>query len=339
MKNPAVTFTAPGKVEIEDRGSLTPDAGGVVVENTLSMISTGTELTMLLAECPEDSVWGSITKFPETPGYCSVGRVVALGAGVDESWLGARVSSYAWAAHARYLKVPEKGLRRVHRDIADEEAVFCTIAEIVLNGIRRASPQLGESAVVFGMGLLGQLTARLLRLCGCRPVFAVDTAHARLGLLPDDVGLHKVDPANEDAADFVRRHNNGRLADLVFEVTGVASLIPQEFDVLREQGRFVVLSSPRGKTSFDFHDLCNRTSVTIIGAHAASTPAAETPATPWSRRRNAELFFDLVADGELDVRPLISHHESGLEAPRLYEVLIADRGKAMGVLLDWQQNG
>jgi threonine dehydrogenase-like Zn-dependent dehydrogenase len=323
-------------VAIEDRGPLEPGLGEVTIENAVSLISTGTELTLLEAKTPPDSVWTRLTSFPCTPGYCSVGRVVAVGEGVDGGWLGARVSSRAWAGHARLMRAKEGELRRIHREIPDEQAAFCSIAEIVMNGVRRAAPQIGEAAVVFGLGLLGQLAARFLRLAGCRPVVAADVEESRLRVLPDDPALLRLNPRREDPVAFVRRHSRGRLADLAFEVTGAESLIPDEFAVLREQGRFVVLSSPRGKTAFDFHDLCNRTSVTIIGAHVFSTPERETPATPWTARRNAELFVDLVADGELDMRPLISHRESGLHAPALYRQLIADRGQAMGVLLDWR---
>lgn len=65
--------------------------------------------------------------------------------------------------------------------------MFFTIAEIVMNGVRAARVQWGECAVVFGLGLLGQFATRFLRLSGAFPVFAVDLADHRLGLLPDDL--------------------------------------------------------------------------------------------------------------------------------------------------------
>jgi threonine dehydrogenase-like Zn-dependent dehydrogenase len=133
----------------------------------------------------------------------------------------------------------------------------------------------------------------------------------------------------------IEKLTRGRLAEVVFEVTGLPNLIPKQFETLHRQGRYVVLSSPRGKTSFDFHDLCNAPSYTIIGAHNMSHPPLATPDYPWTMHRHAELFFDLVAEGKLAIDPLISHRERYTEAPRLYDMLLRDRSAAMGVVLDW----
>ena len=98
----------------------------------------------------------------------------------------------------------------------------------------------------------------------------------------------------------------------------------------------VILSSPRGAgTLFNFHDLCNRPSHTIIGAHISSHPPAETLATRWTQRRHAELFFDLIATGELHLDALVSHRVCYREAPVIYGALLEDRAQAMGVMLDW----
>lgn len=126
------------------------------------------------------------------------------------------------------------------------------------------------------------------------------------------------------------------MTDVVFEVTGNQDLFTKEFAPLKTQGRFIVLSSPRAPTMFDFHDFCNARSYTIIGVHNSSHPLVETPYNQWTKSRHNELFFDLVADGEVDVNKLISHHESFLKAPELYSMLLKDRSKAMGVILEWK---
>jgi threonine dehydrogenase-like Zn-dependent dehydrogenase len=125
------------------------------------------------------------------------------------------------------------------------------------------------------------------------------------------------------------------MADVVFEVTGNAEAIPEEARLLRRLGRLVIVSSPRGPSLFDFHDLCNSPSLTIIGAHNSSHPAYETLNNPWTNHRHAELFFDLVADGRLDVGRLISHRVPYTEAPGVYEQLLEDRSRMMGVLFEW----
>jgi len=88
---------------------------------------------------------------------------------------------------------------------------------------------------------------------------------------------------------------------------------------------------------FDFHDLCNSPSHTIIGAHAYSQPKIETPENPWTMRRNAELLHALLRDGELDFSPLISHRFPCTAAPDAYSLLLNDRSKAMAIVLDWDE--
>ena len=250
-----------------------------------------------------------------------------------QTWIGKKVGTYG--GHTRYTLSDPQTVRPIHREISDEHAAFFTIAEIVMNGVRRAKVTWGEAVVVYGLGLLGQLTVQFCRMAGAWPIFAVDVADSRLARLPKDSAIVPVNAVSEDVKSVVEKHTRGRLAEVVFEVTGLPDLIPKQFETLHRQGRYVVLSSPRGKTSFDFHDLCNAPSYTIIGAHNMSHPPLATPDYPWTMHRHAELFFDLVAEGELDIDPLISHRERYTEAPRLYDMLLRDRSAAMGVVLDW----
>ncbi|MGQ9632224.1 MAG: zinc-binding dehydrogenase [bacterium] len=331
--NPTVVFTKPGEVVIEDRQKPSPKAGELLIETRRTLISTGTELTILSGEFPPDSAWARYGRFPFAPGYSNIGEVIDVGPDVDRSWIGRKAATYG--GHALYVTANARSARSIHREISDESAAFFTIAEIVMNGVRRANVRWGEAIVVYGLGLLGQLAVRFCRLCGARPVFAVDVADSRLRWLPKDMAVVPVNAKRDDVASVVERFTRGRMADVVFEVTGDPQLIPEEFKALKRQGRFIVLSSPRGRTLFDFHDLCNSPSFTIIGTHNMSHPPYETPDNPWTNLRHAELFFDLVADGELDVKSLISHRAPYTEACQIYRMLLSDRSQAMGVVLEW----
>ena len=331
--NPTVVFPKPRDVVIEDRPRPSLQDGELLIETRCTLISTGTETTILSGEFPPDSAWSRYGRFPFVPGYDNVGEVVAVALDVSGDWIGQSVATHA--PHALYVTVDAQSALPVHRDIPEEHAAFLSIAQIVMNGVRRAGVQWGESVVVHGLGLLGQFAVRFCRLCGARPVVAVDISDSRLGRLPSDAAIIPVNAESEDVVAAVKKATRQRMSDVAFEVTGNPKLIPEEFNVLRRQGRFIVLSSPRGPTLFDFHDLCNSPSFTIIGAHGSSAPPHETPANPWTRHRLGELFFDLVADGELAIEPLISHREPYTQAPRLYHMLLEDRSRAMGVLLKW----
>jgi len=120
------------------------------------------------------------------------------------------------------------------------------------------------------------------------------------------------------------------------KVTGAAELIPQELETLREQGRFVILSSPRGKTAFDFHDLCNYPSFEIIGAHNRSHAPLVTLKDPWTLHRDAELYFDLAASGAINMEKLISLRASYTDAQKVYAMLLKDVSNIMGVVFEWE---
>lgn len=333
--NPTIVFRAPKVVEMEDRPRPVPGEEEVLIRTRCTLISTGTELSILNAEYPPDSYWASYGQLPFDPGYDNIGDVIEVGPGVDGSLIGRRVGSYG--NHARYVVWKADDLRIINRDIPDEEAVFFTLGEICMNAVRRPDVRWGEAVVVYGLGMLGQFTVQFCRLCGAKPVFAVDTAEQRLGFLPKDGSVIPINPTKQDVVSIVEDATRGRMADVVFEVTGNENVLLSEFAPLRKQGRFVVLGCPRGKVPFDFHDLCNMPSYTIMGVHNMSHPQCATLDNPWTNLRHAEFFFDLVADGEVSVEPLITHRAHYTEALGFYDMLMKDRAQAMGVVLDWRE--
>ena len=332
-RNEAITFPERGVVRVEPCATPAPAAGEVLIATRATLVSTGTELTALMAAYPPDSTWAKMFPFPVRPGYDNVGEVVALGADVAPEWLGRRVATLQ--PHARYVVAAADACRHVPSDVSDEQAAFFTIAEIVMNGVRRSRLTWGETAVVYGAGLLGQLSAQVCLQAGAGTVVVVDVAASRLALLPDDPRLHAVDPRETDVAGVVRALTRGRMAEVVFEVTADPALVVQQVGVLREQGRLVVLSSPRGPVTIDLHDHCVAPSISIIGAHNMSHPTAATLADPWVPERHCELFFDLVRHGVLDVDRLISERVPYRDAPALYEQLQRDRSGVMGAVLRW----
>ena len=332
-ENPTVVFTSPRQVEVEDRPVPKPGPGEVLIRTRCSLVSIGTELSVLDGESPSGEAWKSLRKYPYVPGYDNVGVVVDVGEGVDPGWMSKRISS--WGGHTAYATVGTDRCWTVPDTVGDEDAAFLSLAHVALNGMRRSGLVFGEAAVVYGLGIIGQITAQLCRFAGARPVVGVDLSPWRVGFLPKKTGILGVAGADADVKKAVETATAGRMADVVFEVTGNPGVIPTEFEALHPQGRIVILSSPRDATLFDFHDLCNAMSTTIIGAHNFSHPRVATPGNPWTWGRHAEMFFDLAAAGEVAVAPLISHRESFQNAPDLYEMLLHDRSQAMGVLLTW----
>lgn len=331
-ENPSVVITCPGQVEIQQQAVPTPGPSEVLIRTRRSLISTGTELTLLAGEAT-GVAWQRLCQYPTLSGYANIGDVLAVGEGVAPDWIGCRVHNHG--KHQAYTISPLDRIAKVPAKVQDEEATFTTLAKVTMNGLRRAGITWGESVVVVGLGIIGQLACRLCSLIGVRPTFAVERSPYRLGLLPED---RRIIPLQGDIAsqrEHVLVHNRGRLADAVIEATGNPDAIPSEPLLLRPQGRLLLLGSPRGASCFDFHDLCNRESLTIIGAHGFSHPQPGTPDNPWTSRRHGELFLDLLDAGELDTRNLISHRFPYQRAADAYKLLLNQRDAAMGVILEW----
>ncbi len=331
--NPTIVFTAPREVEVHDLPVPQPGPGELLVRTSRTLISTGTELSCLDGTQPRGQIWSSYGSFPSRPGYSHVGEVIETGDGVDADWVGRRVASKG--SHAAYVTLTPDACWVLGDDVSDEDATFHTLAVVALNGVRRGSLMFGESAVVYGLGMVGNLTAQICRLAGARPVIGVDLSEMRLGLLPDGPGVVGVDGSGDVRA-AVDEATKGRMADVVYECTGSGALIPHEMKVLRRLGRIVIVSSPLTATKeFDFHDLCNSPSLTIIGAHNYSHPPVATPQNPWTMRRDTEFYFDRLSEGDFKVTHLITHRGPAATAPALYQMLLEDRSAAMGVVLSW----
>jgi 2-desacetyl-2-hydroxyethyl bacteriochlorophyllide A dehydrogenase len=329
--NTSVVFSAQGQVVIEDRPVPQPASGQLLMRTVRSMISPGTELSLLAGDYLPGSIWEKSAQFPACPGYANVGEVIGVGDGVDESWMGRRVASYS--PHARFAATPLEFCWPIPEGVGDESACFFVFAQIAMNAVRRSSLTWGESAVIYGLGIVGQLTAKFCVLAGARPVFAVDVSDSRLEM--SGKGVTPINPTRQDVRQTVQENNSGRLADVVFEVTGNAELIGTEMNALRPVGRLVVVSSPRKPAVFDFHDLCNNPSYTIIGAHNWSHPESATSLNPWTRARHAELFFDCLRENRFDLTPLITHRVEADKAPAMYQMLIDDPSSALGIVLLW----
>jgi 2-desacetyl-2-hydroxyethyl bacteriochlorophyllide A dehydrogenase len=336
MDNPTVVFPRSHQVTIENRPRPRPQEGELLIKTDLTLISMGTELTIFSGQFPERSTWANYGRFPFLPGYSNIGRVAEVGAGLDKDWIGKRVATRT--PHAGWVTAPAHAAMDVPPAASNTDAALFAIAAIVMNGLRRGKVMWGETVVVFGLGILGQLAVRLAQLAGARKVLGIDVADSRLELLPQSPAVVGLNPRTADLVKTLKEHNHGRLADVVFEVTGDPTLIPGQFEVLRREGRLVVLSSPRGATSIDFHDLCNFPGFTIVGAHEMTHPAAETLENPWTHRRHFELFFDLIAAGRLEVASLVRNNFSYLSAAEVYSSLLADRSRFMAVTFDWKSD-
>lgn len=330
-RNERIEFPEPGTVALVDRPMPSPDADEVLIETEGSLVSTGTETTILTESFAENSVWDSIIDYPLSPGYCNVGRVVETGADVASSLEGRRVASRT--THVRYASVNVDDCVVVPEAVSTRQAVFCELGRLALHSLRRGGVQLGHAVGVFGLGVIGQLLVRLCDAAGARPIYAFQTGTKRRQFLPSAPHVVPLDP-RENWQDTVDREADGQLCDVVFEATGNPTAVDSQLQALEEQGRLVVVSSPTGPTELDFHRI-SRGGYDVVGVHTYHQARGTDSDTEWTAARHAALFFDLLAAGALDVEQLVSHTCEYADAPEMYERLVTEKGRTMGVVLEW----
>src|ERR1019366_6534013 len=274
-----VLFTGPLKVELLERevGELQPHE--VLVQTRLTLISTGTELTVLRGGHTPRSHWDQAFSYPWNAGYCNVGVILKTGETVSRFKTGDRVASTG--PHASIFIISQEDCSVIPNKVSDDEAVFATIAQIVMQGVRLANIALGENVVICGLGLLGQLTIALARHVGAWPVIGVDLEPFRRQMALNMGATDVTGPSL--AVELIRQYTNNELGDVVFEVTGNPMAIPSSLEWVRKMGRFVMVSSPTGPTTVDFHDLVNARGTVIIGAHNFTHPTVPNEYNRWTR--------------------------------------------------------
>ena len=156
-------------------------------------------------------------------GYCNVGRVAEVGAGVQGFAKDDRVISNG--KHAEVVGVPMNLCAKVPDGVSDEEAAFTVLGAIALQGIRLAKPTLGEAVVVTGLGLVGLMTVQLLRAQGCR-VLGIDFDRAKLDLAAQ-FGAEVIDlNSQQDPVPSSQAFSRGRGVDAVIVTAASKSSEP-----------------------------------------------------------------------------------------------------------------
>ncbi|CAM5570138.1 Putative dehydrogenase OS=Sphingobium scionense OX=1404341 GN=GGQ90_004911 PE=4 SV=1 [Sphingobium scionense] len=275
-------------------------------------------------------------------GYCNVGIVREAGTGVNGFQPSDRVVSNG--PHADVVSVPVNLCARIPDEVSDEAAAFTVVAAIGLQGIRLAGPTLGEAFVVTGAGLIGLLTIQLLRAQGCR-VLAIDFDEAKLAIARG-FGADTCNPARgEDpiAAGIAFSRGTGVDGVIITASTKSSDPVTQAARMCRKRGRIVLVGvTGLDLNRADFYEKELSFQVSCSYGPGRYDPAYEDQGQDypigfvrWTEQRNFEAVLDLMASGQMDVRPLISHRFPFEDAPAAYERLAGDKG-SLGILLGYQ---
>lgn len=277
-------------------------------------------------------------------GYSAAGIVIDVGDDVSEFQVGDRVAcaGAGFASHAEVLSVPKNLCVRLPADVGFDEGAFGTLGAIALQGVRLAELTLGEYVVVIGLGLIGQLTVQLLKTNGCR-VFGIDLDKSRIalaqGLGADDGGA-----ADGEIAKHVMEWTRGRGADAVLITAATSSNQPVELagEISRLKGRVVAvglvgLEVPRNV--YYQKELTLKISMSYGPGRYDSEYEDRGHDYPfayvrWTEGRNIEAFLEMVAAGNINLEPLITHRFPIDEGDRAYKLITGEANEPyLGVIL------
>lgn len=282
-------------------------------------------------------------------GYSAAGIVMEVGADVTGFSVGDRVAcaGLGYASHAEVLSVPQNLCVRLPETVNFEAGAFGTLGAIALQGVRLAEPTLGESFVVIGLGLVGQLTVQLLKANGCR-VFGIDLDKFRVGLARK-LGAEDGGMPDAEIRDAVMGWTRGRGADAVLITTATDSNQPVELagEISRLKGRVIVVGAagleiPR--QSYYTRELSLKLSMSYGPGRYDANYEERGRDYPfgyvrWTENRNIEAFLDLVGQQSIDVEGLISHRFEIDDAEQAYQLIAGDAHEPhLGVLLKYNPN-
>ena len=331
MQTHRVVFPKPGVVEVQEFDVASPGPDEVLIRTEVSLISPGTEGAGLM---DRPNTGG---KFPKRPGYSNVGVVEEVGANVKAFAPGDRVASHAGHGDRVVVSV-DRGVVRVPEGVKSEHAAFSSLAAISLQAVRKARVELGESVLVVGQGLVGNLALQLARLQGGCPVIAADLDERRLVFSRKVEADGTIDMEKEDLVAATQAFTGGEGAQVVIEATGEPEPIVPAFQAAAWCGRVVLLGSTRGETErVNFYQDVHKRGLTILGAHNAVRPKAERSAGFWPVEEDVRLVLELMAGGRLQVAPLLTTRLPAYDASEGYRLIMEKKRDALGILLDWRE--
>ncbi len=298
------------------------EAGMVLVKNVVSLVSAGTELSRLYNYHPKPQ------PFPRNTGYASVVKIEELGEGVEG--LDPNKLYLAKMGHISHGVVPPDSLIELPENVKPEHAVFVVMACIALRSVRQAKVSIGDSALVIGLGLVGQFAQILSRLSGGCPVVGCDLSPKRRAIAEQTGLLRALDPMAKDYQEQLRSFTESGRYRATFDSTGTPKVFDQLPELTDDNGRLMILGGIHKTVDFDFYTHAQKRNLRIIGSGSCDKYD-----WPWDETNNRKALLRLMADGVLDVSPLMTHYVPMEKAPEIYPMLHTEKDACMGAVFTW----
>jgi 2-desacetyl-2-hydroxyethyl bacteriochlorophyllide A dehydrogenase len=335
-KTRTIVFTNPCVVKLQEEKLRELRDCDVLVELAVSTISSGTERANLLGDKNVSSDTDADIPFPRVCGYSSSGTVVQTGKKVRSVKPGDRVA-LSWSTHSKYVIMDEENVHKITDDrVSFSEAALWMIGTFPLAAIRKCALEMGESAIVMGLGVLGLIGIKLLRAAGAAPIVAVDPVAEKRAYALQIGADYAFDPYDADFAEKVRKATEGG-ANVALEVTGIGAGLNGVLECMAPFGRVALLGCTRDKEfTIDYYRKVHRPGISLIGAHTKARPSTESSRGLWTTHDDIMALQKLHRLGRLDLASLVEEVHSPQKAPEIYQRLAAGKNFPL-VQFDWSQ--
>lgn len=331
MKSKTIVFTKPKTAELLEKDIKEANGNLVKVKMEYTVVSGGTERACIMG------MNNTSQKFPMALGYCGVGYVTEIGDKVGKIKTGDRVLVYH-GIHTEYNVVPENDVTKIDDENIDSlDAAFVIIASMGLGGVRKLELELGESAMVMGLGLLGIFSIQFLRLSGANPLIAADLNPVRRGLALKLGADYALDPSDADFVNKVKEITKDKGVNATVEVTGISAAMKQALECASWMGRISLLGCTRvSDCSIDYYQQVHRPGVKLIGAHNFVRPKVDSYPHHWTHHDDCRAILDMISMGRFDVKSIVSRVVKPETAPKIYKELCESNEFPMGTVFDWR---
>jgi polar amino acid transport system substrate-binding protein len=366
-----------GELKLDEVPVSTASDGFLLVNNVYSLISAGTErdtvetakislfgkarkrpdlIKQVFSNMKKEGVFATLEKvktrlsMPKALGYSCSGYVVESRDFDKRFKIGDRVACAGqdYASHAEVVSVPQNLAVKIPDNVSFEEAAFTTIGAIALQGVRQADPKIGEKVCVIGLGLIGQVTFQILKANGCS-VCGIDISDftiEKARKLNIDKAVNRTD---ENLHRILDEFTNGRGFDKVVITASTRDNDPVllAIEILRRKGAVIVVGDVKMDIPREPHFYKKELELKIATSYGPGRydPLYEEGGMDYpyfyvrfTENRNMSSFLELVSEGKVNLKPLITHIFDFNDSLKAYDIVLGkEKVPSIGVLLKYSK--
>lgn len=335
MKGKQIIMPAKRSATLEDfelDETLAPNQ--ILLKTHYSLISPGTEGAGYTG-------LESGTRFPHGSGYTAIGEVLKVGEHVTKCAVGD--FAFCYSSHASIVKTTSVMLAfKPPLEVDPKLIPFVRMATVAMTSLRVSSAEFGDTAVIIGLGLVGNSASQLFNLAGMK-VISVEQVPERIEIARKCGIQHLINPDEEDVLEHVKALTDGHKAEVTVEAIGNPRLVELAYQLTRTKGEVILLGSPRGEYITNVTAILNYThliglgAITLRSAHEWVYPTMHSGESKHSLERNSQIVYSLIKENKFKVEELLTHVINPEDAQSAYDGLTDHKDKYLGVIMDWTQ--